>query len=154
LYASADGGSGRIEIHRLGNDAQCVNPQTGQALGAGCLVDPAGTAVLPSMCRQQGPKNARSHETPPLSERHKLQNPKAFILHDGMIYIEERFLRRLTAFQLSPEGVFCPACPIQNKIKCGVQPQPTYTAADKNFGTPCDGFQPLRTPECVSRQAK
>jgi 6-phosphogluconolactonase (cycloisomerase 2 family) len=44
--------------------------------------------------------------TEPSSERRKLQNPKAFVIKDGVLYVEERARRRITAFRLLPDGNF------------------------------------------------
>jgi len=38
------------------------------------------------------------------SARKRLQRPKAFIVVDDFIYVEERSIHRLTAFRLQPDG--------------------------------------------------
>src|SRR5207247_5008065 len=83
LYVSADDIPGRIAIYRLNPDGSL--PQTG--------------------CRLNN-TDASKVKTPD-SERKRLQRPKAFLVVGDFVYVEERALRRLTAFRLPPDGPFC-----------------------------------------------
>ena len=83
LYVSADDIPGRIAIYRLNPDGSL--PQTG--------------------CRLNN-TDASKVKTPD-SERKRLQRPKAFLVVGDFVYVEERALRRLTAFRLQPDGTFC-----------------------------------------------
>ena len=83
LYVSADDIPGRIAIYRLNPDGSL--PQTG--------------------CRLNN-TDASKVKTPD-SERKRLQRPKAFVVVGDFVYVEERALRRLTAFRLQPDGTFC-----------------------------------------------
>ena len=84
LYVSADDIPGRIAIYRLNPDGSL--PQTG------C----GGTS-----------KKDRPEVRTPDSARRRLQRPKAFVVVGDFIYVEERSIRRLTAFRLQPDGTFC-----------------------------------------------
>src|SRR5262249_9914975 len=57
-----------------------------------------------------------------------------------------------TSFQLTPEGTFCPSCPIRAKVNCGETQ--IAKGSPKNFGTDCDGFHPIKTPGCEQREMK
>jgi hypothetical protein len=124
LYVTADGVPGRIDIHQIAAD--------GSFLGRTSARDPL-RPVGPSACRDPDPKAEkclggsqagvsctsdsqcpssacgvkRPQRTIPISTRRRLQKPKALIVVGDMVYVEERALKRITAFQLQPDGTFC-----------------------------------------------
>jgi len=85
LYVSADDIPGRIAIYRLNADGSL--PDTG--------------------CSNNASKKTRPAFRQWDSARRRLQKPKAFVVVGDMIYVEERALRRITAFRLQPDGTFC-----------------------------------------------
>ena len=90
----------------------------------------------PSTCKTV--KKARPPVSIPFSERRKLQKPKDFLLLDGMLYVEERSVHRLTAFRLQDDGTFCDK------------------AIDKttDVDEDCTGFDQLPSKKCARKQAK
>jgi len=86
LYVSSD--TSRIEIFPIGPDGSLQ--------------------AQPAECRPARSGEDRPPVTTPLSERRKLQRPKAFLIAGDMLYVEERLLRKITAFHLQPDGTFFP----------------------------------------------
>jgi len=113
LYASAESAPGRVEVHALGADGSLK--------------------ATPVQCRPATATRDRSAETPPLSERTRIQKPKSIVLLGDMLYVEERARRRIIAFQLQPDGTFCDK--------------------SKTMAETCVP-PPLATPTCGKRQAK
>jgi hypothetical protein len=97
LYVTADGEPGRIDIHQIAADGSFLGRTETEA-----PLQP----VWPSACRL-APDADRPPRTIPISTRRRLQKPKALVVRGDMVYVEERALKRITAFQLQPDGTFC-----------------------------------------------
>jgi hypothetical protein len=132
LYVSADGLRGRVEVHRLGADGGFIAKDENGIEGP----------VLPPQCRRTF-RTDRPARTTPFSEHTGLSQPKAILLDGDMLYVEDRAARRLLAFQLAPDGSFCP-------------PSPIPKGEVKNFGedAKCSGFHPLKEPRCARQEQR
>ncbi len=120
LYVSADDIPGRIAIYRLNADGS-----------------------LPDMgCTSNASKKTRPAFRQWDSARRRLQKPKAFVVVGDMIYVEERALRRITAFRLQPDGTFCDA---KHKDAAG-NPVAPESCGDLTYFLP--------TKRCERRQEK
>lgn len=106
LYVSASGLPGDVEVHAIGADGSLAS--TGDACKL--LVN--------------GKRPAR---TAPLSERGRLQNPKALALLNGVIYVAERESKVVAAFKLT-NGLFTPPVRV-TKTKKRYQKPLSVTAA-------------------------
>src|SRR5713226_9426722 len=120
LYVSADDIPGRIAVYRLNADGS-----------------------LPDMgCTSNASKKTRPAFRQWDSARRRLQKPKAFVVAGEMIYVEERALRRITAFRLQPDGTFCDA---KHKDAAG-NPVAPESCGDLTYFLP--------TKSCERRQEK
>lgn len=122
LYVSAEGQPGRIDVHPIAADGslpttmicRCSDgmwdtdrtPCTSASDCAATCADNGGAGECLDGCRNAA-DGSRPLSTKPISTRRRLQKPKAFFIADGVLYVEERALRRITAFQLQPDGTFC-----------------------------------------------
>ena len=133
LYVTADGVPGRIDIHQIAAD--------GSFLGRTSTRDPL-RPVRPKDCRPDpDPDAKRLSRTIPISTRRRLQKPKALIVVGDMVYVEERALKRITAFQLQPDGTFCDT-PLGEKACVG----------GDNDGEACGGDTDCPGGTCTAEQ--
>jgi hypothetical protein len=102
LYVTADGFPGRISVYQLDAAGDVLSKQTDD--------DPATPdtfiAATPALCRPLDEDNVRPPDTGPVSERRKLNGPKSFLIADGILYVEERDVARISSFRLLPDGNF------------------------------------------------
>jgi 6-phosphogluconolactonase (cycloisomerase 2 family) len=95
MYATVAGLPGRVEVHPVAADGRL--PATGDACEL--LVD-----------------GKRPDLTPRLSERGRLQNPKAMVVNGEFLYVEERESKRILTFKLA-NGLFSPPVQVNKRKK-------------------------------------
>jgi 6-phosphogluconolactonase (cycloisomerase 2 family) len=92
-----------------------------------------GVRVLPAQCQPARPGVPRTDETEPLSYRNRLARPKTVLIEDGMLYVEERSRRQITAFELMPDGNFAAPTPAGKKGR-KLKPQPISSRTQQVVG--------------------
>jgi 6-phosphogluconolactonase (cycloisomerase 2 family) len=123
LYASADGYPGRISVYQLDPAGNILSLQTDDDPATPDTFVPA----TPDQCRALGEDGTRPPDTGPVSERRKLQGPKSFVIANGVLYVEERDVGRISSFRLLPDGNFTPSTTVGNRRK--FQPRESRTNA-------------------------
>ncbi len=136
LYASSEQ-NGRIDIYPLdGNgdilkvetddeNVPVLDPPTVECPGEKPCGRPKLTTEV-SSCKQAG---ERPPVTQPLSSRRGLGQPKSIVLDGEILYVEERFRKRIAAFRLK-DGLFC------------------------DSEAQCPGFDTMGSERCKEKQAK
>jgi hypothetical protein len=100
---------------------------SGQGSTTTTLAPPADLAIR---CAESSAKaGERPPPTQPASRRDGLGQPKAIILDGDMLYVEQRFRKKITAFKLS-NGLFC------------------------DSDVQCPGFDPMGSDKCKRKQQK
>lgn len=115
VYASAVG-LGVVEVYAIDEK--------------GMFFDCRNVPVPTTACKA---KNERSDATTPFSYRDRLARPKTVLVDNGMLYVEERARRQITAFQLMPDGNFAAPTPAGKKGK-QLKPQPISSRTKQVVG--------------------
>ena len=123
LYVSAPG-TNRIEVFALAADGKIesgvINSDgtTGPALsGSTCLKAVRDTTPVTSV----------------LSTRTRLQGARSILLNGNVLFVEERFVKRVSTFALTADGLFDPAVPVDKKQKDKLQQRRGRTAKDSGY---------------------
>ena len=99
LYVSSSSGSGRIEVFGIGADGRLFGAENPPLPPETPLTQICGTSST-------DPDKKRSEPTEPLSERRKIADVKSFVIAGNLLYAEDRFRRRIRAFELMADGNF------------------------------------------------
>jgi 6-phosphogluconolactonase (cycloisomerase 2 family) len=113
LYVTAEGYPGRISVYQLDATGDILSLQTDDDPATPDTFIPA----TPALCRPLDENNNRPPDTGPVSERRKLNGPKSFLIADGILYVEERDVGRISSFRLLPDGNFEPPTQSGDKRK-------------------------------------
>ena len=132
VYASGVG-LGRIEVYAIDAEGFFLETTTVENEDGTTTVRLTGARVLPAQCQPARQGVARTEETEPLSFRNRLARPKSVLIEDGMLYVEERSRRQITAFELMPDGNFAAPTPAGKKGR-RLKPQPVSSRTKQVVG--------------------
>jgi hypothetical protein len=156
LYASSEG-DGRVDVYPLDPNGDILETETDE--DGNVVLDPpsdqcpggpdppCGRPKIKGVSPCRNEDEERPRVTQPLSSRPGLGQPKSIILDGEMLYVEQRFRKRISAFRLK-DGLFCDSeaqCPgfdVMGSDKCKRKQQKRIENEKPPRQCPAD-----RTPE-------